>query len=210
MELVFKDTAAVKLKLDDVVSHAGVEWIVASNAQGQSAKIRGRFCRTITLTGLHREETATLRIPSQQPVPKLITRGKRVNWIPGPGDVLHFWDEEPERRAVAVRRPNGDWHDSTTPRLVFRDARMRHLVRYGQATVLRSGGKTAPLKATYLWSPGTVLATVNPAEPHPTAWVRVSADLWRSTAGVEASDLMIQYEWERGTYVLLYSEGRAG
>ena len=207
-ELVFKDTPAARLKLDDVVAHKGQEWVVASNARGQSASIKGRFCRAITLTGLHHEATTTIRIRAQQSLPKLVSRGRRIDWTPGPGDVLHFWDEQPQRRAVAVRRPSGDWHDSTTPRLTHADRRMEHLVRYGQATVLRTGGRSAPLKATYLWTPGTVLATADPAEPHPTAWLRADDNLWRSTAGVEASDAMIMHEWIRGTYVLLYSEGR--
>lgn len=207
-DLVFKDIPAVRLKLDDIVVHKGGEWVVASNAQSTSMSIKGRACRALTLTSLHHDATDTVRLPSQQPVPKLVTRGRRVNWIPGPGDVLHFWDEDPERRAVAVRRPNGDWHDSATPRLTYTDRRMQHQVKYFRATVLRTDGKTAPLKATHLWSPGTVLATTDPAELYPSAWLRVADDLWRSTAGVEASDAMILHEWTRGTYVLLYSEGR--
>lgn len=121
-------------------------------------------------------------------------------WKPVLGDVVVYRYPEVSMWQVAVRQ-NDYWATSACPRHPSMDLKVVSDVVFGCAELVHTPGEVYPQSHDWAMRPGSVVTTRESVEP--SAWVRVDSDLWRSTAGVEASDAMIRFEMAKGAYHLV-------
>jgi hypothetical protein len=145
--------------------------------------------------------------------PKSYTRLKRLRaprkhqdgkvWTMACGDVVLYPATRSAPPEVAIRHIHG-WYSSGGSPVVRADVHIFKALTSNTALAVRNSHllNAVPIRRPHRI--GTVAAVRSLKVREPTAWVCVGRNLWRSTSGVEASDLMIEFELQRGMYALLY------
>lgn len=128
------------------------------------------------------------------------TMAKLGEWKPVLGEVVVYHYAQVSMWQVAVRQSD-DWATSACPRHHALDLKVVSDVNFGCAVLVHTPGEVHPQADDWIRRTGSVVTTHESVEP--SAWVRVEPNLWRSTTGVQASDAMIRFEMERGTYHLV-------
>jgi hypothetical protein len=149
----------------------------------------------------------------QEIFPKSYVRIKRLRaprrhqdgkiWTMACGDVVLYPGTVRSFPEVAIRHQHG-WYSSGGSRIVRSDVHLFKALSSGVAIPIRNSHLLNAVPIRHPHMIGTVAAVRDLEVREPTAWVCVRRDLWRSTNGVEASDLMIEFELRRGMYALLY------
>lgn len=121
-----------------------------------------------------------------------------------PGDIVLYGANGAPEQSVAAIRHNHGWARTAAPWALYSDGEVSLHIREGKARVIRDTllGGAEPRRRMPL---GSVVACQDVKALEPTVWVRTGPDYWVSSSrGVSASDTMIHYELERGTYHVVW------
>jgi hypothetical protein len=117
-----------------------------------------------------------------------------------PGDVVRYLGSTVAETTAAAIRHHAGWSRTVGPWLPMCDLEILVHLSQGRALVVRSTLRPGEDRRRRM-PVGTVVATADRKLRDPTVWIRTGRDHWAGSArGLTASDVMINYELDRGTY----------
>jgi hypothetical protein len=120
-------------------------------------------------------------------------------WVIQNGDIVLYPGATPGQGVAVVRHPRG-WIRTAAPWMPSSDAEVVLHVTEGRAKVVRSALRRPWIPPSPPYGTGCVVACRDIKLPEPTVWIRSGDDYWISSTRATASDSMINYEIQRGTY----------
>ncbi len=130
--------------------------------------------------------------------------GAGSHWAVQPGDIVRYPQSPGLWPAAAIRHDHG-WRRTSAPWMPLSDLEVTlHLIE-GRAHAVRNALHITGAPARSVYPVGTLVACRDARAREPSVWIRTGEDYWVSNSrGATASDLMINYELERGVYHVPY------